>query len=157
MNYQQSVAIQFDQVFGKQRPRATAKSDKVIMYTPSKTVEIEKELNNTIATQHPELYNDLRKNAFSPHWKTQPIGVEITIYTIKLISKPDVDNVLKIILDAFQSKRNDPFWVALYDDDKQVVDVKIRKFAGTPKVKIVFNNLATIVRKQISLSVLNNV
>ena len=113
---------------GKGRPKGTSRGGFVRMYTPKKTV----------------LYESLVANAFLEKYTIQdmikkPNGVraDINIYkhipesyskkkvreilngNIHLITKPDVDNVAKSILDALNG--------FAYEDDSQVYDLHIRK------------------------------
>lgn len=113
---------------GKGRPKGTSRGGFVRMYTPKKTV----------------LYESLVANAFLEKYTIQdmikkPYGVRVDInvykhipksYTkkkvgeilngnIRLITKPDVDNVAKSILDALNG--------FAYEDDSQVYDLHIRK------------------------------
>ena len=85
---------------GKQRPRFT-KSGHV--YTPKETVNYEREIRTAFLTAG-----------------GQPLNGEIKIELIAAFKrppacKPDVDNILKIVMDALNK--------IAYDDDKQVVEV----------------------------------
>lgn len=113
---------------GKGRPKGTSRGGFIRMYTPKKTV----------------LYESLVANAFLENYTIQdmikkPNGVKVDIHVCKnipksyskkkvqeilngnihLITKPDVDNVAKSILDALNG--------FAYEDDSQVYDLHIRK------------------------------
>ncbi len=122
---------------GKQRPRFTTVGGFVKTYTSEKTVnyetlvklEYERQVGNVKFDADTPL--DVRITAYLPipasaSKKKQKLMLERKIRPTK---KPDSDNVAKIVLDGIQG-------VAFFDD-KQVVDMQIRKFYGdTPKVVV---------------------
>jgi len=117
---------------GKQRPRVLKNG---ITYTPKETMNYETLVKQLYITQH------FQKQL------SGPIRVSITAYfpipasvskkkkelmrtgVIRPESKPDWDNVGKIITDAL----ND----LAYHDDKQIVEATVRKFySDEPRVEI---------------------
>ena len=57
--------------------------------------------------------------------KRQEMETEKTYYD----KKPDSDNLGKTILDSING--------IAYDDDKQIIDMRVRKYYGTPRVEVV--------------------
>lgn len=119
---------------GKQRPRHTKTGH---TYTPNKTREYEGHIANSYRAQC-GLYE---------FPESSPIRVAVTAYyripksTAKMrrramvagnilpAKKPDVDNVLKSVLDALQG--------IAYRDDKSVTDASIRKlYSEEPRLEI---------------------
>lgn len=121
--------------FGKQRPKFARMGKFTKAYTPKETVN----------------YETLVKLRFMAGYPNQvpltgPINLSITIYQqmpkkskkitammesndIRPTTKPDIDNVIKIIGDALNG--------VAYVDDKQIVMVYAQKFYSTiPRVEI---------------------
>ena len=116
----------------KQRPRFNGK----FAYTPKQTVEYE----NWIKTCYLEKYNNEKlfekalevniiaffeiPKSISKKKKEQMLNNEIYPTT-----KPDTDNIAKSILDSLNG--------IAYKDDKQVVDLRVRKqYAEVPSVSV---------------------
>lgn len=120
----------------KGRPRFSRRGGYVSAYTPKKTVE----------------YENLVKLSFMQHVGTPallhgPLDVEIMAYFTppkntskkklammlddKILpqKKPDSDNIAKVVLDALNK--------VAFDDDKQVVELKVEKhYATNPYVAV---------------------
>lgn len=104
---------------GKQRPRVTVRNGYARAYTPEKTVNYETLIKYAFISQKGDL--DYLKpfsirlticyeipKSKSKKWKEQALNGEIYPET-----KPDIDNVLKIFMDALNG--------LAYKDDNQVV------------------------------------
>lgn len=110
---------------GKARPRFSRKSGTV--YTPKQTAQYEKEIANEYklggGTCFPiDVYVGVHIRAFFPvpkSWSKKAREMaEMKI--IRPTSKPDADNVGKVVLDALNG--------VAYEDDRQVVKLSIEKF-----------------------------
>lgn len=121
---------------GKGRPRAYKKGNFIKMYTDDKTMSYEaKVAHEFIASNEPKYFNN------------EPLIVTIGIYQQipkntskkqkllmledkkKPIKKPDIDNVIKAVLDGLNK--------VAYGDDTQVIGIFCNKFFDeTPKVTI---------------------
>ena len=126
---------------GKERPRVTG----YVTYTPIKTREYEKLIQDCFYNNYP---------TFSPFEKDEPLVVGITAYfnpAKRLLTrankqkiaggglyptkKPDCDNIAKIVMDGLNG--------VVYYDDKQIVDCFIKKYYildGNEGVHIVITN-----------------
>lgn len=118
----------YGDAIGKQRPKGTSRGGFVRMYTPKKTIVYE----NLVSDAY------LRKYTIDDMIQ-KPNGVSAKIIVLKkipksyakkktaailnggvcLISKPDVDNVAKSVLDALNG--------VAYEDDTQVCNLHIEK------------------------------
>ncbi len=126
---------------GKQRPRVCRINGQNVTYTPRQTTEYEKLVRVS--------YNAVSKVKFQ---RNKPLEISIlALFPIprhaskKLkelmlngeilpTKKPDVDNVIKIILDALNG--------VCYHDDRQVCRVYFEKmYAENPEVKILIKNI----------------
>lgn len=104
-------------VFPKERPRAIIYQGKIRMYTPPKTIRYENFLRKKLQEY---------SNSFCT-LKTVAVKLKIYIYIAQAktnnqkecIVKPDIDNFLKMVLDAMNG--------ISYQDDKQVVEVMCYK------------------------------
>jgi len=118
---------------GKGRPKFSSRGRFVHVYTPKETVDYEQKVR--------EAYGD------KPMMDTKPLKVVINAYyripkslskkdyqkallkEKRPLTKPDVDNVSKSILDALNG--------VAYEDDKQVVSLIINKFySDVPRVEV---------------------
>lgn len=122
---------------GKARPRFSRRSETV--YTPSKTVKYEKEIRQAYIAAGGKMipagsYVAVTVDAYfkipKSYIKGKRLACEHNI--IRPDKKPDIDNVLKAVLDALNK--------VAYEDDKQVVEVICRKWysrsSGFLKVQI---------------------
>ena len=123
---------------GKARPRFSRKSETV--YTPSKTARYEKEIRQAYITAGGKLipegsYAAVTVDAYfripKSYTKRKRLACEHNIN--RPDKKPDIDNVLKVVLDALNK--------VAYKDDKQVIEVICRKWysrsSGFLKVQII--------------------
>lgn len=107
--------------FGKQRPKGTKTGRH---YTPKKTVDYEKKIKACYALQGGQHFEGavfVGVTAYMPIPKNTTKKERALIEAGKLLptKKPDVDNVLKVVLDALNG--------VAYDDDKQVTSSLLRK------------------------------
>lgn len=106
---------------GKERPRATTRNGHAIIYTPRPTKKAEEEIRNGWIEKA-----GIRHAKFDG-----PVEIEIA-YTRRLfksnpvkwigrpdLRKPDVDNVLKLVMDALTG--------IAFKDDRQVIKASITK------------------------------
>ena len=106
----------------KARPRTTKRGNRAIMYTPDKTKNFENYVK-LIAAQHApkELLTsalEVELHFFFQRPKSLPKKVQ---YHTK---KPDVDNLAKSVLDAFEG--------IIYANDAQVISLRVTKEYGVP-------------------------
>lgn len=128
--------------YGKGRPNArivhvTGGKSFVNMYTPSETVAQEKIIAQICR------YTMGPRKPFSC-----PLGMEVVAYhpiptswskkdraealvgTMQCVAKPDLDNVVKLVLDALNR--------VAYEDDKQVISLTAKKFySSDPRVEVI--------------------
>ena len=113
---------------GKGRPKGTSQGGFVRMYTPKKTVLYESLVTNAFLENHTiqdiikkpnGVRADIHVYKHIPKSYSKKKVQEILNGNIHLITKPDVDNVAKSILDALNG--------FAYEDDSQVYDLHIRK------------------------------
>ena len=123
---------------GKARPRFSRKSGTV--YTPAKTAKYEKEIRQAYIAVGGKLipegsYAVVTVDAYfkipKSYTKRKRLDCEQNIN--RPDKKPDIDNVLKVVLDALNK--------VAYEDDKQVIEVICRKWysrsSGFLKVQII--------------------
>lgn len=124
------------EVIGKGRPRFTTQNGYVRTYEPKKTKDYEKSIKMAYVQKYKNFVSD----------KALRIGVYIYIKPAKSISnkkktsllnnefyptkKPDVDNVIKCVLDALNN--------VAYHDDTQVVEQAVKKRFGEEEKIVVF-------------------
>ncbi len=119
---------------GKARPRMSTKTG--IAYTPRETVLYENWVKECYCISK---YKKHLKGAIKAEIKVYmsiPKSVskkkreEMIEGKIRPTKKPDVDNIIKIILDSLNG--------LAYDDDKQIVDCSISKWYGeNPRVEVI--------------------
>ena len=110
---------------GKARPRFSRKSGTV--YTPSKTAKYEKQIQKAFLAAGGEIipgdcYVGVTVDAYFEIPKSYTKGKRLACLhnLTRPIKKPDIDNTLKVILDALNG--------IAYEDDRQVVEVRCRKW-----------------------------
>lgn len=110
---------------GKARPRFSRKSGTV--YTPAKTAKYEKEIRQAFLDAGGKMipegsYAIVIMNAYfeipKSYAKGKRLACERNIN--RPDKKPDIDNVLKVVLDALNK--------VAYEDDKQVIGIVCRKW-----------------------------
>lgn len=122
----------------KQRPRFSRTG---MTYTPAKTTNYE----NLVKVIYQEKYlgTDLLEGALSveikayckPPKTSKKKLIAMLNGTIRPTKKPDCDNIAKIILDALNN--------IAYDDDKNIVDLKVEKhFSDIPRVEVQIKELS---------------
>lgn len=123
---------------GKARPRFSRRSGTV--YTPAKTAKYEKEIRQAFLDAGGKMipagsYVAVTVDAYFriPKSYTKRKRLECEHNIIRPDKKPDIDNVLKVVLDALNK--------VAYKDDKQVIGVICRKWysrsSGFLKVQII--------------------
>lgn len=113
---------------GKARPRFSRKSGTV--YTPTKTVLYERKISKAYKAEGGEKYPGgcyvrVQIRAYFPIpklWSRAKKELALS-GDIRPGKKPDVDNIIKIVLDGLNG--------IAYDDDKQVVYASCKKMYGT--------------------------
>ena len=104
-------------VYGKIRGKGRPRFARGHTYTPEKTVEYENLIKRYFLTS-------------SRIKHTAEVGMIITcIFTKKIICKPDIDNIAKIVLDSLNG--------LAYEDDTQVVKLEIEKQLGEEECLII--------------------
>lgn len=106
---------------GKQRPRMTKTGH---VYTPQQTKDYEKHIQSCFINVKPAGWEPL----------SGPVMVTVQAYFEQARSnkmeyamiKPDIDNVVKVALDAIQGNGG------VIVDDKQVIGMVVEKFWGNP-------------------------
>jgi Holliday junction resolvase RusA-like endonuclease len=121
----------------KARPRMTTTG---IAYTPKKTVEYENWVKQCylIEQKGKKLEGQIKAEIAAyftiPKSTSKKKRKKMTNYLIRPTKKPDTDNVAKIILDSLNS--------IAYDDDKQVVDLRVWKFySENPRVEVTLGEI----------------
>lgn len=106
-------------IIGKQRPRANFRTG--IIYTPSNTKKYERLIKSKV-TQKVDgaIAIDLECHFKMPKWSNKKREEMIGKPCLKT---PDIDNITKIYLDAFNK--------VAYDDDKQVYQITATKVWDT--------------------------
>ena len=124
----------------KGRPRFSFRSKKPIAYTPQKTRSAE-DIIKTIATA--TAYTQKWKLSFKPlivvvnSFRAMPVYLQASNrlkrannrYTLRPVSRPDADNLGKLVLDALNG--------IIYRDDSQIVSMIFNKYySETPRTEI---------------------
>ena len=127
---------------GKQRPRATSFGGHTHIYTPSKTLSYEARFANEFKEKYPEAkpltgplmvqvvaFFGLKKADYNSKGQPNKHGLAKLGGEEFPTKKPDLDNVLKAVLDGLNG--------IAFVDDSQVVVVQIqKKYALTPSVAV---------------------
>lgn len=110
---------------GKARPRFSRRSGTV--YTPAKTAKYEKEIRQSFLGAGGKMipagsYVAVTVDAYFkiPKSYTKRKRLECEHNIIRPDKKPDIDNVVKVVLDALNK--------VAYEDDKQVIGIGCRKW-----------------------------
>lgn len=120
---------------GKARPRFRRVGNKVFTYTAQETKDYEKRVAAIYKKDGGEIYYDapvrvriLAKYPIPSSWSKKNKAKALK-GEIKPNTKPDVDNIAKIILDALNG--------AAYTDDKQVTSLEVEKmYSENPCVMV---------------------
>lgn len=125
--------VVYGEPVGKARPRFNTRTKTA--YTPSKTSEYEKEVAMAYKTAGGNKKFDgavsLDINAYFaiPKSTSKKRVEQILKQDIRPTKKPDIDNIAKIILDGLNG--------IAYQDDKQIVSVRVNKFYSTePRIEV---------------------
>lgn len=122
---------------GKGRPRFSRQGKYVRTYTPDKTASYENLIKTEYRRQcHDYMFDsdvalDVRIKAYFeiPQSKPKKAKSAMLFHLLRPMKKPDVDNIVKCVLDAGNG--------IIYHDDKQVVDLQVRKFySSNPRMEI---------------------
>lgn len=118
---------------GKARPRFNTKTRTA--YTPSRTAEYEREVAMSYkAVSKGKVFDgaltlDISAYFSIPKSTPKKRVEQILRQDIRPTKKPDIDNIAKIILDGLNG--------IAYQDDKQIVSVRVNKFYSTePRVEV---------------------
>ena len=128
--------------FGKQRPKFTAVGKFGRAYTPDKTVNYETYVKLTYnSLDLPKLEGQIAfgVSAYYPIPKSTSQKKRNLMLSgaIRPTIKPDYDNIAKIISDALNG--------IAYDDDKQIVDARIKKFySEIPRVEVEISKVSNV-------------
>ena len=120
------VVLEVSEVVGKQRPRATARGGHARVYTPRKTRVFEERIRKAWSEQ------------VGDRWAAFAGPVEVMVFVTRELAKsnpkwwagredlrkPDLDNVLKAVLDALNG--------LAYADDRTITCETARKMTRTP-------------------------
>lgn len=120
-------------IFGKAKPKQSFRYTRFgHRYTPSDVKQYAKDIQRTFASNYP--------NWLPSMFFEKPLKVELTVYIsmpksfskikkqrahtgeLRPLVKPDCDNISKNILDALNG--------IAYPDDKQIVELTIKKYYG---------------------------
>lgn len=131
------------QPMGKQRPKFTRVGGFVRTYTPKETVDYEIKVKNSYLEQSNQTYNNepicVLIKAFYEVPKSYSFKKKFDCISGKIrpTTKPDNDNIAKIILDALNG--------LVFSDDKQVVDLYVEKcYSLEPRVRVIIGALNEI-------------
>lgn len=104
---------------GKERPRFTRQGH---TYTPEKTRKYEREVIKA--------WNNREKFSGALYVKIEAfMKISQRCKTLRPTKKPDIDNIAKIIMDGLNK--------VAWDDDKQVVDLRVIKaWSNEPRVEV---------------------
>lgn len=127
------------QPMGKARPKATRQNGFIRLYSPTRTTNYEtyvarefqatgaKMLDGNVAIDIIAHYQTPCSWSKAKKQMAEQMKLRPTI-------KPDLDNIAKIILDGLNG--------VAYDDDKQVVELNLRKYySQNPRVEIFIKNI----------------
>ena len=124
---------------GKARPRVTRWG----AYTPQKTVDYENKIKAAYGGRFYEGYLQIDVKAYFkiPKSTSKKKKESMLMGQIKPDKKPDIDNVLKIVLDSLNK--------VAYKDDAQVITASITKeYSESPRIKITISELEKSVEKK---------
>lgn len=122
---------------GKDRPRAARRGSAVLLYTPRKTEEYERQIaqeyraavKNFKFPDNAKLGMKLEIYQFIPKHTSQIRRRLMLRGDIRPTKKPDVDNVIKIVMDALNG--------LAYVDDRFIVSCSAEKFfSDEPRIEV---------------------
>lgn len=112
----------------KGRPLAARRGRFTTIYTPKKTRKEESNIRAQIAQQLPKEFTPYKSALmlYCIFKKTKPKSArKKDIYPIH---RPDIDNYLKLLLDAMNG--------VVFADDGQIVEIRCRKEFGDPGIEV---------------------
>lgn len=125
---------------GKQRPKAMRKGQFTGIYTPEKTVNYETYIKELFVTKYPDFMPMvgpliMQFTAFvsipaSTSQKKKALMLDGLIIPEKT---PDIDNILKIIMDALES-------VAYKRDSQIAVAVNVKLYSERPRLELIISD-----------------
>ena len=134
------------QPMGKQRARTRTVNTKagksfVMSYTPKKTLNYETYIKELFIIKYPRfkplegaLSVDLKAYLDIPKSKSKKQKELMRQHKIMPTTRPDVDNIFKVFLDAMQG--------VCFKNDSQVVAARLAKFySETPRVEIIISEI----------------
>jgi len=133
MNYMFAVP---GQPRGKGRPRFRKTGKFVQAYTPKETHEYENVIRTYYKGKKMHGMISLTIGAYYeiPKSYTKKYRKEIIDTNIRPMVKPDIDNVIKVVMDALNG--------VAYDDDKQIVTVlAVKQYSSDPRLEIILGEL----------------
>ncbi len=131
----------------KGRPQVTWRRGRIHAYTPTPTLQKEREISS------------VAQEILGPEWKPFPGPVRLLVDVLRPVTKvlpvaqrttglpsqrPDLDNYLKLIIDALSPNKTDSW--GMWRDDAQIVEILARKsyaFDGCPGWFVVVEELVT--------------
>lgn len=121
---------------GKARARTYRKNGRSITYTPLKTIKYENKIKASCKTvskvkfeENIPLEIEILALFAVPKSTNKKDKVDMLSGKVLPTKKPDLDNISKVVFDALNG--------VAYRDDKQVCDVKFKKFYGEmPRLEI---------------------
>lgn len=126
-------------VLGEPTAKARPRFSRGRTFTPQKTKEKEQEVINTYNENVGYVFEGYLKLSIDMYFKVPKSDTkknkELKLANILRPSKkPDIDNVIKLILDALNG--------VAYVDDVQVIELSARKFySDTPRVEVTIDTL----------------
>jgi len=121
---------------GKLRAKAVRMGKHISTYTPDKTVKYETYIRELFATKYPEfvpLEGALMLKFIAwvsiPKSTSKKKKILMQKGEIRPTKKPDIDNILKVILDALQS-------LAFNNDSQFVASVPLKYYSERPRLEI---------------------
>lgn len=115
----------------KGRPKISSFGGHARAYTPTKTRNAENDIRAQIIQQLPKGFKPLQGplKATVNFRRTMPASIpKCRRATALPMTRPDLDNYLKLLWDAFNS--------VVIEDDAQIVQLDARKSYGTPGITI---------------------
>ena len=120
---------------GKARPRMNTRTGRA--YTPTKTKNYEYEIRRCFIMKYPNFVSFEGRVRVTitayfqiPKSTSKKKETEMLKNNISPVKKPDIDNIIKIVLDAMNK--------FAFKDDTQVTELSVSKlYNETPKIKVI--------------------
>ena len=141
MDYELTLTVPGEPM-GKQRPRRASNIRGT--YTPQKTLNYETLIKELFIIKYPDFKPIEGAVEISigiyltiPKSKSKKKQEEMAMDTIKALKNPDVDNVLKIVMDALEG--------LAYRNDNQVVTAHpTKRWSNTPRIDIKIQDVENV-------------